>query len=376
MELEFDKEIDAILRKGRSGQVAAVKAATASHLDADSISAFAENALPPRAKLLYMEHFADCDQCRKDLSQVVRMNSAAIAADGAVISNATTIAAEPAASWLSKLFRTPNLAMAMGALILTFGGVLGYLVIQNRTNTANSTVSQVTDQEQNKPAPSFNDDASAVSNSANATATNSAAPAAPSMPVASANTATNTTGTATGSATAGKQPESGYTADGTTTDVSKSGEVAPAAPVTENKPAAVEERKDSDDKAKERSSDERISKREYDNNMSRDASPGGAPRKTDTGATRSGPRQDNTLQNQTQNQVAGGAISATRSSGGKHFEKRSGIWYDSAYKGQSTTSVKRGTEKYIRLDSGLRSIADNLGGTVVIVWKDKAYRIQ
>ncbi|MEQ1920953.1 MAG: hypothetical protein ABL952_00460 [Pyrinomonadaceae bacterium] len=44
MELEFDKEIDAILRKGRSGQIAAVKAATASHLDADSISAFAENA--------------------------------------------------------------------------------------------------------------------------------------------------------------------------------------------------------------------------------------------------------------------------------------------------------------------------------------------
>lgn len=374
MELEFDKEIDAILRKGRSGQVAAVKAATASHLDADSISAFAENALPPRAKLLYMEHFADCDRCRKDLSQVVRMNSAAVAADGTAVAS-VAVAAEPAASWLSKLFRTPNLAMAMGALILTFGGVLGYLVIQNRTNTQNSTITQVTDQEQNKGGPYVNGDASAVSNSANAVAANSAAPAAPTMPAAAANTAANSTGSGTGSATGTKQPESGYSADGTTSDLSKSGEVVPAAPVTENKPTAVEERKDGDDKAKERSVDERRAKNEYDDRASRDASPG-APKKTDTGATRSGPRQDNTYQNQTQNQIVGGAISATRSSGGKNFEKRNGIWYDSAYKGQSTTSVKRGTEKYIRLDSGLRSIADNLGGSVVIVWKDKAYRIQ
>ena len=374
MELEFDKEIDAILRKGRSGQVAAVKAATASHLDADSISAFAENALPPRAKLLYMEHFADCDRCRKDLSQVVRMNSAAVAADGTAVSSVAATAADPAASWLSKLFRTPNLAMAMGALILTFGGVLGYLVIQNRNNAGNSTISQVTEQEQNKGGPYVNGDAAAVSNSANTIAANSTPPAAPTMPAAAANTAANSTGSGTGSATGSKQPESTYSMDGTTTDISKSGEVAPAAPVTVNKPAAVEEPKDSDDKAKERSVDEKRARNESDDRASRDSSPG-APKKTDTGATRSGPTNVQN-QNQTQNQILGGAVSATRSSGGRNFESRNGVWYDSAYKGQSTTSVKRGTEKYIRLDSGLRSIADSLGGTVVIVWKDKAYRIQ
>lgn len=374
MELEFDKEIDAILRKGQSGQVAAVKAATASHLDADSISAFAENALPPRAKLLYMEHFADCDRCRKDLSQVVRMNSAAVAADGTAVSNVAVAAAEPAASWLSKLFRTPNLAMAMGALILTFGGVLGYLVIQNRTNTANSTVSQVTDQEQNRPAPPFDGDASAVSNSANATAANSAAPAAPMAPAATSNTAANTAGPATGSATEAKQPDSGFTAE--STDVIASKPVTTAPPVSGGVPAAIDERKDSDDKAKEQPADERMAKREYED-RSRDTSPGAPKRKTDTGPSRSGtgPRQDNTYQNQTQNQVVGG-VSATRSSGGKNFESRNGVWYDSAYKGQSTTSIKRGTEKYSKLDDGLRSIADSLGGTVVIVWKDKAYRIQ
>ena len=48
MELEFDKEIDAILRKARSD----VGVTASNHLDADMMAAFAENALPERAKLL------------------------------------------------------------------------------------------------------------------------------------------------------------------------------------------------------------------------------------------------------------------------------------------------------------------------------------
>ena len=79
MELEFDKEIDAILRKARDG--VAVASTTGPHLDADTIAAFAENALPDKAKLLYVEHFADCDSCRKQLSFVMQMsNEAAVAA--------------------------------------------------------------------------------------------------------------------------------------------------------------------------------------------------------------------------------------------------------------------------------------------------------
>ena len=61
MELEFDKEIDTILRKARDPAGVSVTAANAGHLDADTVAAFAENAVPPKAKLLYMEHFADCD---------------------------------------------------------------------------------------------------------------------------------------------------------------------------------------------------------------------------------------------------------------------------------------------------------------------------
>lgn len=66
----------------------------------------------------------------------------------------------------------------------------------------------------------------------------------------------------------------------------------------------------------------------------------------------------------------------TRTVSGKTFNKRDGAWYDSAYRGQATVNVRRGTDEFKKLDGGLRNIAITLGGTVVVVWKEKTYRIQ
>ncbi|MBA2606431.1 MAG: hypothetical protein H0U96_06140, partial [Acidobacteria bacterium] len=68
--------------------------------------------------------------------------------------------------------------------------------------------------------------------------------------------------------------------------------------------------------------------------------------------------------------------SETTTFGGKAFKRANGVWIDSAYKGQSTTNISRGTSEYKKLDSGLRSIVENIGGKVIVVWKEKAYRIQ
>ena len=68
-------------------------------------------------------------------------------------------------------------------------------------------------------------------------------------------------------------------------------------------------------------------------------------------------------------------MSSLRTAGGKKFELRDGIWYDTSYTGQGKKDVKRGTEKFLRLDAGLRSIADQIGGTVVVVWNGQAYKI-
>ena len=190
MELEFDKEIDAILRRA-GGTGAALDAVDAAHLDADTIAAFAENALPQKAKLLYMEHFADCDRCRRLLSQSISFNS-----EAAVTAASTTSAAQATDDlipWYRKLFNTPEMAMVMGALVLAFSGLLGYLATQNRTDTAAPEVSSVTDEQRVAGGPSFNSEIEAPS--AN-TALNSAMPAN----AAAANTAAMPTTSATNSA--------------------------------------------------------------------------------------------------------------------------------------------------------------------------------
>jgi hypothetical protein len=79
----------------------------------------------------------------------------------------------------------------------------------------------------------------------------------------------------------------------------------------------------------------------------------------------------------TDNKTAGASLSSGRRQiSGKTFNRTDGAWYDSAYRNQPTTNVRRGTNDYQKLDSGLRSIANQLDGVVVVVWKTKAYRIQ
>ena len=68
-----------------------------------------------------------------------------------------------------------------------------------------------------------------------------------------------------------------------------------------------------------------------------------------------------------------------RSVGGRQFVRRGSAWIDTAYRAQATTNVRRGTEQYRALvadEPGLRKIASQLEGEVVIVWKGRAYRIR
>ncbi|MFM9905912.1 MAG: hypothetical protein ACKVQJ_15215 [Pyrinomonadaceae bacterium] len=379
MELEFDKEIDAILRKAREPVGIAVTSASPAHLDADAVAAFAENALPPKARLLYMEHFADCGGCRKMLSQTILTNT------GADATTAFSSAAQPvvktAESWYSKFFRTPNLALAMGALVLAFSGVLGYLALQNRSDSTNSTVSQVTDQEEKRGGPYNNGDVSAMGNAANTmVAANSAAPAAnaAAIPSAVSNTASNSPvdPAGRGSATGSGKTADGYCAEcGSPDDVSE----AKPKPIAEPPPAPAAEKPSATRNEKEAGSgnlkdEEKADGRSKQNEdrMARDSVP---PAQKKTGPNRAGGPRQTTLDN-VMNQSVAGMITGTKTAGGKTFENSNGIWYDRAYNGQKTTNVRRGTDTYKKLDSGLRAIAESIGGTVIVVWKEKAYRIQ
>ncbi len=378
MELEFDKEIDAILRKTRP---AGGLAASSPHLDADVIAAFAENAVPEPARLLYTKHLADCDQCRTQLSQTISMNEGGAGAP-VPVTEPITAATIP---WYQSIFRTPGLAVAMGGLVLVFTGVLGFLVIQNNQTSQSATVTQVTERETMPSAPR-DEQVPLMSNS-------NAASQAPPENVDGAVTMVPTAGAAANSAltdaagsgsgvlarrdlAANKPTESDdrdTTARSVTAMPSAAAPPPPPVPATElrlegatadrAKPAEDPERKQAE--LSDASLEER--KKRSESARARDLPPPSAK----VGPAR-GPVQ---MQSNQVGNLAG-EMTVTRSVGGRKFTNRDGAWYDTAYRGQATTNVKRGTDEFKKLDSGLRSIANQLDGVVVVVWKNKAIRIQ
>lgn len=385
MELEFDKEIDAILRRGRRGLTCA---ATGEHLDADVVAAFAEGAVPERARPLYTRHLADCERCRKFLAQAIAMNTAApLAADGAASSTASAVS--ESASWLSNLFRTPGFAVAMGVLVLVFGGALGFMVLRNQQSGDAATVSQ-SDTEMQKGGPSAGIELNEQIPNSNAasTAANTAANAAVSNTAASAATnsavgASPREGELSGSVASrsvenlptNERNANNFVLDGATLPEPKPGAAAPPPPVTTDTTVSERDRDKlkSDDKEAKQAKDENVllggMRQETEDRRARgDVA---KAKKAPSGPTRSGPVQS---QNQVNTQTY--EMPVTRNAGGKKFTNRNGAWYDTAYRGQATTNVRRGTDAYKKLDDGVRSIADALGGTVIVVWKDKAYRIQ
>jgi hypothetical protein len=63
--------------------------------------------------------------------------------------------------------------------------------------------------------------------------------------------------------------------------------------------------------------------------------------------------------------------------GGRKFRRQGSVWVDLKFKSSMpVTTVARGSENFSALDSKLRSIAQQLGGEVIVVWKGKAYRIR
>jgi len=138
MELEFDKEIDALIRREGAARTITIGEFAGLHPDADEIAAFLENAVPASSRRELIGHFAGCDTCRRTLSNAIVLN-------GETVSTAPEGIAAPVAAvvpWYRRLFLFPNLAYVMGGLIILFGGFIGLSVFNSYQNTA-SEVSQV-----------------------------------------------------------------------------------------------------------------------------------------------------------------------------------------------------------------------------------------
>ena len=70
----------------------------------------------------------------------------------------------------------------------------------------------------------------------------------------------------------------------------------------------------------------------------------------------------------------------TRSVAGRRFQKKGGVWIDTAYdSSKDTVTVTRGSEQYRALvadEPSIKTIADELDGEIIVVWKGHTYRIR
>lgn len=417
-----DAQIAVLLRR-YAGQ--SQTAAAGEHLDADELNAFAEGSLPASARSRYVSHLVDCDNCRQIVSQLAISSGALVKSE-----SETTTDAQGYSWWkrLSGFFSPLTLtSAALAAVLIVIAGV-GFFVMRQRTApalvaknvenqpAAESAVKPAGDQMpqtdsapqsrgfENKQAPLTStsqaspgpDEIAKLDKSADKPAEKPAAnsksakePEAPTnLPAtakkAEAGEAQMTPSYAPPPPLEGQRAETLSRVDQSPKSVGSASGPRKGAPVDNLK---LEDRA-------------RTAESEKDNLSGADSTArvvNQAPaykRASDEKAK--GPRRDaeNNVRNRNLNEVASnankiqGVVSSTRtvaeekpaetrSAGGRKFLRQGNAWVDVKFKSSmKLKSFSRGSGDFNNLDSGLRSIAQELGGELIVVWKGKAYLIR
>jgi len=391
MKQETNNEMDLLLRRvGRRQDVFAP--GTQDHLDADELNAYAENVLPAKTRARYTAHLAECSRCR-DL--VVRLSASA----GVVIADqAEKVSA--LSGWrkfLASLLSPMVLRYAVPALGLIVVAAIGIVVLRGDRMT--EQVSQVqpvqtqtgrvlTQQDEANKQPqnsivydSINKPADVPANKVAPTKELQKSPA----PVAQA---TPTPADVIQSAPAAKAA------------APKPAEAQPVTVAAEPPPPAKiddvsDKRKQNEDAARKQEAEVKVAKdEEAKKNYMIDGAVAGRGEVATTSTAR--PRAAKSRLGVGDLASAQGAAapqsgrregsdrddssSETRSVAGRRFRKQGGVWVDTAYEApRATMDLKRGSEPYRTLiadEPQIKTIADQLDGEIIVMWKGRAYRIQ
>ena len=141
MQHEFDNTFESLLRRVALRKAGEVLPENAAHLDADSLSAFAENALPDTTRARFTAHLADCSDCRQIL---VNFASIQEAEESEIVETKALSPAQP--TWserFTRWFALPNLGYAAAALTVLFVGVFAFVALQSRQEKQAPQVAQI-----------------------------------------------------------------------------------------------------------------------------------------------------------------------------------------------------------------------------------------
>ena len=366
------------------------------HLDADELNLYAEGVLPPHARARYAEHLADCGSCRGIVVGLAR--SAGTSARYETVNQQSGLG-----FWyrFAALFSLPVLRYALPALVLT--GLIAVALVAWREQKRNGLVARnqqvespavVTERQQAESAeisPGLTSGPGNASPSAILQKKDGASASTASNEVKNnpgevsgllAKTSDTITDAKPGAAPAAKDAqEYPEAASVTTSQKVFAPEPAPPKPVVTG----------ADLKSSARKEDvlERDAQRHQEEGyklQAKDDSPTHGPARSRV-APSGGSAGRRDLDLEAENRVSSAKLKResgdeveTRTVSGRRFRRQGNVWIDTAYESsRRTTNVARGSEQFRSLladEPGLRAIVQQLGGEVVVVWKNRQYRIR
>jgi hypothetical protein len=413
-----DGQIDLLIRRFAAGVPAPNDGD--GHLDADELNAFAEGALPDAARGRYISHLAECDHCRKQV------------ADLAIASGAMVRVAEPAPDKVEKaslwatltgMFSLPVLRYgALAAVVLIVAGV-AFVALRPRPGSRNLIASSETHEPQPvsavKPPPEAGNGLDRQEKTVN--------PASPlvSQTPAPAGAASAGDRVSKPEPEAAKLPAAPTTLEspkeiaGADIEPMKKGEAPvavqslpyapPPAGVSQSggrmgqgqsqtgagtfggfkvqqqadKAQAEDRERDAkdarlDDLNRQQSNQPTLAQR----GASDEKQKGGPSRNIDNSNMVMNSRNSTEMRKEAPRKSDGAAANEEappppKSVGGRKFVRQGNRWVDQKFKSSmSLTNISRGSDEFAALDSGVRSIAQQLSGEIIVVSKGKAYLIK
>src|SRR4030095_11002493 len=404
MRQESNNEMDLILRKlGRESTTVPVieskgspDSAAEKHLDADELNAYAENALPVSTRARYTEHLADCTRCRQIVSQLSLASGLIVEEKSSVV---PTLSGWKA--FLSSLLSPMVLRYAVPAVLLLTVASIGFMVFRSSSSQPQKNeVATSSGQKQPEPVSVLAGNSPGNVNKANSSPEEVAATKTRGL--------REETGNSKDDESAASQKAGEKKPEQTTTDQisaaaapASANEAAPApksvvvvqeqAQRTEDAQRKTKQVPGNADTALPTSADDRRAK-EPEKLAKESESPATATFGGYAAGRSGGPSK---MKNERSSPQAGAAEenkpingrdradkdnSEVKSVAGRRFRKEGSVWVDTAFdSSRRTIDLTRGSEQYRALvadEPEIKTIADQLGGEVIIVWKGTAYRIR
>ena len=394
--------------------------AHSAHLDADELSSYAERTLPAATRARYTIHLADCAQCRKIVAELAPAVSVSVR-DHPEQQGVTTF-------WqkFRHLFSLPVLRYAVPALGLFAIVAVGIVVFRQQSRSdlvaRNTPVAEQVTVPQNQPtevppqekaatyadsnaaaptgsqvydsAPNLSGERQAKSNEQGQATGAGRGVSAPAPAVVAKDAEADKTAAAVPQPTFAPEPSAppppkpqDHAADARTAPVTQTEAARKVtAPQTEAAARAQSERPakepgfqtQSRDRSGERTAEEERARAKAEKREAQ--APGSVASNAAPNRGYAELRRAEALRTDSAKKKADDETAETRAVAGRRFRRQGNLWVDTAYhSGLSLTVIGRGSEQYRALvadEPSIRSIAEQLQGEVILIWKGRGYRIR